>query len=286
MSDFPYVAPPVDGLRQAMLDARGRRFRTAGFTSASVATALVAVLAVLGGTGTQSLVQQPAPEQPAVTRLVPGPDEAQGGTDNAVGALSAGADVSAAGLRPAGAGGAAPETRAQQAPLGSSGAGSGDAPRTTTAMRRSQGSPYTIGDSCPVAKTTSGKLMLCPAASYSQTYDDNGNAITNVMDLIGSVCSYDTSSVLLHFDTDVEADVAVLDSKGHELWRWSREHVTTADPHTVSLGTGECWDWTTRWTGVDQRGRHLPAGTYTLRATSFARELGSQNTYETSVRVS
>lgn len=283
MTDFPYVAPPPDGLRLAMAEARGRRFRTAGISSATVGTALVAVLTVLGGTGTQSLVEQPAPEQPAVTQLVPGPagDQSRQNTVRT---------VSPSDAHPGASGGNAPSitgvvARGEAPGSGGSTDAGGSTSGTTSAMTRSAAGPSTIGDTCPINKTTSGQASLCPGGYSSQVFDSQGNPVAGTQDLVTSVCSYDARTITAHFDTTLEADMAVLDDKGHELWRWSREHTERPAPHTLSLATGDCWEWRTTWRDVDQAGHRLVAGSYTLRVTSFAKELGSQNVYETTVQV-
>jgi len=283
MTEHPYVAPPVDGLRLAMADARGRRYRSAGLSSATVGTALVAVLAVLGGSGTQSLVEQPAPEQPAVTQLVPGPAGDQTSRQNTVGAVSSTGQITAAGLRPTGADSGITGQAARPDTAARTSSSSFVGPRTTAPMRLAPGNPSTI-DACPVNKTTSGQASLCPAG-LSRTYDNQGNPLTGALDLVTSVCSYDTRALTLHFTTTNEADVAVLDSKRHVLWRWSVEHAPVASPHTLAMGTGDCWEWSTVWAGVNQAGRPLPAGNYTLRLTSYVRELGSQNVVETPLQL-
>jgi len=285
VNDFPYVAPAPDGLREAMAHARRRRFRTAGFSTSSVAAAMLVVAALAGGQATQSLIQEPAPQQPAVNQLVPVPVDGTTARNNTVGASTGRhsattpqGTVARGAVDPAASSGSGSVSGTRSGASGRPGR-----PATTGPMQRAYGSPSI--DECPLQKSTEQQAVLCPSGGYSNHWNDAGTAMVGE-DLTGSVCSFDTRNLVLHFDTSLELDLTVLDEHGQALWRWSKENAAEPDQHTLALGTTECWQWTTLWRSVDQSGHRLAAGNYTLRVTSYAKELGKQNVYETGISVS
>ncbi|HUR14983.1 MAG TPA: hypothetical protein VM097_10890 [Mycobacteriales bacterium] len=273
MSDFPAVAPPPDGLRQAMAAARGRRLRSAGLTSATAGSALVAVLALLGGTGTQSLVQQPAPEQPAVTNLVPGPEGERTGTENTVGA------VTSTGGRPRQGVDSRSRSGAATLALGTTDtirersltSGTSSKPYAAGPLTRDDNGFYVpMGAECNVTGKPEDATTLCP---YAQATPQPTPTHFN---LYGEVCSTRTNRTTLHYEGRNEVDMAVYQGSTL-LWRWSRWHPDSPAPHTFDLATGACSSWTYAWTGVDAEGRTLPKGDYTLEVTHFAEELAGRN---------
>jgi hypothetical protein len=274
MSDFPYVAPPADGLRLAMADARGRRYRSAGLSSATVGTALVAVLALLGGTGTQSLVQQPAPEQPAVTQLVPGPDGDRTSRQNTVGA------VTAPGVRHRAQTGQGSVTQVLlhnttggEASTSGSGQAAGK-PYAAGRLTRNDNGVYVPQDpSCNVTGKAEDATTLCPAAYVYGPYSPP----TAPYQLNGQVCSTRTGTTTLHYAGRNEVDMTVVSKTGKVVWRWSQWHPDGGIAHTLGISTGACSSWTYDWTGVDASGQALPKGDYSLTVTFLAAELSGRN---------
>lgn len=272
MKDFPYVAPPADGLHQAMADARGRRLRSAGLTSTAAAGALFTLAVLVGGSGTQSLVQQPAPEQPAVNQVVPGGRDAP---SRAIPNDGTAARASAGRQGPATSVLTAPST-AQVTP-----AGAGPVSRTSTRsqsgyaagpVERFDNNGFTAPDTgCNLTGDAQDATALCTYAWVSGP----------PYQLQGQVCSTRTGLTLLHYAGRNEVDLAVHDAKGVEVWRWSRWHPDTASPHTLGLSAGSCTTWSLDWTAVDATGRALPKGDYTLRATFLADELADRRTSTT-----
>jgi hypothetical protein len=66
----------------------------------------------------------------------------------------------------------------------------------------------------------------------------------------------------LHFDTEREADIGIDDST-HQ-WRWSHGRRFADTAHVVTVPSGQCLRWTTRWTTEDNSGRLLSRGSYWL----------------------
>ncbi len=269
MSDFPYVAPPADGLRQAMAAARGRRVRTASLSSTAAATALFVAVAVLGGQSTQSLIQQPAPEQPAVTRLVPGPttaiDEATRNTVSAVTSNSAAPPTGNGGLL-----GVPPLVSGDHNPVEGPDAQEPSQvtgkPYAAGKISRSDGQVYLPTDPrCNVTGKTEDATTLCP----STTAYASGTGSYN---LYADVCSTRTDTSLLHFEGRNEVDFTIRRGT-KQVWRWSRWHPEVEQPHTIAVDTGVCSQWSLLWTGVDASGQKLPKGDYTLQTTFLANEL-------------
>lgn len=266
--DFPYVAPPEDGLHRALADARSRRLRSAGLSSTAAAAALCTVAVLMGGAGTQSLVQQPAPEQPAMSRVVPGGGDGAATTPN-----RARPETRTPGSRP-GVPGATPGTASLAAnPLG---AAAGPVSRTSTSTRpryaagpveRFDNNGVTAPDtSCNLTGDAQDTTALCTYAYVTGT----------PYQLQAQVCSTRTGLTLLHYPGRNEVDLAVHDSKGKQVWRWSRWHPDSPSPHTLGLSAGSCTTWSFSWTGVDAAGHALPKGDYTLRATFLADELADR----------
>jgi len=282
VNDFPHVAPSPDGLQRAFADARGRRWRKAGLSTSTVAGGLAVLALVAGGQGTQSLVQQPSPQQPAVSRLVPDgtqplpstsrPNQGQGvqvyGSDQQR-RLSGG---QATGTTPGGSlrrtsSGTTPGAPAigphyAAGPISRSDYETGYLPMDTT---------------CAVPAEPNEQPPLCTSANAPY-------ATAAPYDLQALVCSYRTGLTLLHYTGRNEVDLKVL-AKGHEVWRWSRWHPDGGSPHTIGVEANSCTAWTFSWTGVDNQGRTLPKGSYTLQATFLAGELAQERTATTTFTI-
>lgn len=280
MSDFPYVGPPADGLHLAMATARGRRLRKAGASGSASALALAAVALLAGGAGNQTLIQQPAPQVPAVHRVdkvpsgtVDRPARTTGTTALGAGSSLPGTSVSVPGAPVA----PAAPTLTGDTTSPARGSTSIHSPVRATGEMKSGYGNYNSIDSCPVNKGASQQRLICPSVSTSDTWNSDNTKVVSTT-LVGDVCSFDASAIDLHFSTTGELDFVVRDSVGRQVWRWSLEHPAQADRHAIRLTAGDCWQWATPWTFVDQAGKALPTGTYTVEAISSAAELGRQNT--------
>lgn len=273
MNDFPHVAPPSDGLQRAFADARGRRLRKAGLSTSTVATGLAVLALVAGGQGTQSLVQQPSPQQPAVSRLLPEEHDALPSAPRPNQGQSVQDFGTAAQHRGTAAGPAAPV--AGTSPAGTRPVGKRPAPSTSArppyragAITRYENNPVPSDTSCAVPSTVKDATGLCTTAYLT------GGA--NRFSMTGSICSNSTSLTLLHYRGTNEVDVRLTSKSGAEVWRWSRWHPDDTVPHTYGLEARTCTDWTLDWTGVDSQGRRLPKGEYTLQVVFLAKELTTQ----------
>jgi hypothetical protein len=84
------------------------------------------------------------------------------------------------------------------------------------------------------------------------------------------------------FPTSQEVDLAIY--RGHTLiWRWSATQRFSADAHALALASGSSYDWTTSWHATDRSGRPLPHGDYRVVGTILARELGTSNSWDTTL---
>jgi hypothetical protein len=102
----------------------------------------------------------------------------------------------------------------------------------------------------------------------------NPGSTAGTYQLYADVCSNDPNPVFLHYAGTSEMDFAVVDPRGHEVWRWSRWHALGPTAHTLKVDTGYCTTWTFAWTGVDANGTALPkVSGYRLRAHFLADEL-------------
>lgn len=291
MSGFPYVAPPDGGLEQAFAEARQRRFRTAGLSTSSLAAVLTVAVAVLGGSGTQSLVQQPAPQQPAVSQVLPVDPEPGGGRANAVAVVERSSDRTTGGPddtqgAAAQAGPTAPPLQTPRRPRSTAGARAGggySAPPLTREDNASGqiGNTYaTNTPGCSLAGQYQGEPANDLCTDAWTVGGTNGTPFT----LQTEVCSSRTQLTLLNYSGSNEVDLEILRA-GQVVWRWSTWHPDQPDPHKLGLDAQSCIVWAVDWPGVDGQGRKLPAGDYELRATFAARELSTRvGTYGFTIR--
>lgn len=274
MNALPRVGPPEDGLRLALATARHRRLRAAGTTTSLTAAALSVAVLALGAPGSQTLLQQPAPQRPAVSTIVQGEDGvAPEARTDGPGHLSnpAGAAAHAGDPRPTPSPAPTAEGAVAQ-PVRPGGQGSRYAAGPLTKQENYLGIP-----SCPVSTSTQSTMTLCP----STMVNDYGTSLG----LYADVCSTRTSPTTLHFPGRNEVDFAIT-RQGDTVWRWADWHPDGGAPHSRVLETGACTSWTFGWTLVDAQGKRLPKGTYTLRTTFLAEELGGPMVLGTSFTIS
>lgn len=274
MNDFLYVTPPPDGLHHAFASARTRRLRKAGLSTGTAAAAMSVLALLAGSQGTQSLVQQPAPEQPAVSQLVPddarqvAPRPNQGHAVQVFGTTQRGTPAGRGVMPVSPVTGPVRGTTDRQvlaAPAG--------APYRAGSIARTDNDPLPSGDASCAVPTGDVKRAtgLCTSAWLGGT---SGDQIT------ASICSNSTSLTLLHYRGDNEVDFRITTSKGVEVWRWSRWHPDVSRPHTLGLEARTCTTWTFDWTGVDANGHKLAQGDYTLTATFLPDELAHDRSYQ------
>jgi hypothetical protein len=266
MTDFPPVAPPEDGLRAALREARARRTRTAALCSGTALSLVAAALLSLGGSSTTTLLpptddrtprptSAPSPEPTSGLVVLPLPGAAPSATAEA----SRGVQPS-----PTAAPGSSPQpSRRPGRP--SPTALPHDLPTTSAAMARAD-SNVAVPNNCTYFGESSG---YCRDA-IPDSYRTDGT-------LQARICTTNATSTALHYPSARELDLAVVQD-GRTLWRWSRTHPDRAGAHTSRLPAGRCTYWSTAWRGVDDAGHLLAPGDYTLVATFSADELAGGRT--------
>lgn len=283
MTDFPHIAPPRDGLVQAMATARSRRLRKASASSGASALALTLVAVLVGSSGRSTLTQQPTPEQPAVNlHVVPDGGQDKTRTTDRPNVLTpltgSGAGTTTSAARPSTASAVVanqPSTALDLSRDQRGVAGSRTSPHVTGPMKSEQQTTSPSDVACPVNKSASGQDVVCPEAFASAQYDSNSKVTGYQLETY--VCNYTTRSYQLSYASARELDVVIRDSKNQVVWRWSLEHPDRDQPHTVTIPTGGCWYWETYWALVDQQGRPLPKGSYSMVSLQQATELSGQD---------
>jgi hypothetical protein len=74
----------------------------------------------------------------------------------------------------------------------------------------------------------------------------------------------------LRFATTKEVDLAVTSGK-RVVWQWSTGQTFPRKAHSVTVGGGtrNCYEWSTRWSGLLDDGTRLAPGSYGLQAAGF-----------------
>jgi hypothetical protein len=73
-------------------------------------------------------------------------------------------------------------------------------------------------------------------------------------------------AVSYNFSTGQKYDVVVTDAAGTEVWDWAKGRMFTQNLSSISLKPGKSLTYSVVWNGVDQTGRNVKSGTYTLTA--------------------
>ena len=272
---FVPLPPPPDGLSSAIGEGRRRRRRRVAATSTAAVTALVGVLAltVLTSTGGTDALEPlpPAVTEPDPTASPSEPAPPPSPTSTTAGSPQLAASGPAATRSPSPAAAApaattAPSPAPQPEPGGY---------RTPDLVRTYVGPPAQAR-LCGAAysnDSSTGQVGWCVAAGAERTAEG--------ADLVVEVCRDGATAGLLTFGTDHEVDLAVLED-GRTLWQWTVGRTAADDEHVLSGEPGGCWTWRAPWTGVDQDGEELEAGTYLLRVRSLADELTEVDPQDTS----
>ena len=81
-----------------------------------------------------------------------------------------------------------------------------------------------------------------------------------------SVCTTTAARFELHFPTEAEVGMSVLDAtSGQPVWTWQPAQPFRDEAHVLLAEVGSCWVWKTSWAQVDDRGRPLPNALYELQ---------------------
>jgi hypothetical protein len=253
----PQPAPlPAGGLD--LVVRAGRRRRAVFTTSSGAVVAAVVAFALLTGSygGTQSLTPAVTPPSrgPASAAAAPGAiPAAPGGTPQPVVASAV----------PSGP----PSGLPSPAPLPGVPGSPSPSPTRPAGGRYPHHTAMRDGTSVvpPTAVTTNDMDLWYVSSSTT----DHG-ATTELMFTLCNVAATNTTQTL-DYRTAKEADFAVVDRAGHEVWRWSRGQRFAGDAHTREVVSGQCVWWATDWYRVRDDRRALPAGTYRVRMYTTAK---------------
>jgi flagellar hook assembly protein FlgD len=72
----------------------------------------------------------------------------------------------------------------------------------------------------------------------------------------------------LYYRTSQRYDLAVIDSQGQEVWRWSRNRAFAQVTEEVPLGANEVRSSSETWDQRDNDGQQVPPGNYRIVAES------------------
>jgi hypothetical protein len=70
----------------------------------------------------------------------------------------------------------------------------------------------------------------------------------------------------LYYRTSQRYDLAVVDSQGQEVWRWSRDRAFAQVTEEVPLEAGETLSFVETWDQRDNDGQQVPLGNYQIVA--------------------
>lgn len=276
---FAEQAPPIDGLDQVRVVARGRRRRralavTGGGVGAATAAA-VAMLVLAGGSGGLDVLRPVTPAHHGLD----GVQHQRTSTRH-----HAASTRQVAPARQHGHGPAAPRVVARTG----SDPTSVEQPAHTRTGRTPTGqtASATIGPQLQRYKTSTAStksVNLCPgnASSTDSSMTTTGVGwcvLANVVrtgageKLHFQACRDDTGGGALTFAGSREIDITVKQG-GRTVWDWAHNHPGTAAAHQLSTGSGECWNWDLVWPDITQSGANAGSGSFTFVARSTAQEL-------------
>lgn len=261
---FTPLPPPLAGMDTAVRSGRRLRHRR------RAGVAALAVAAFAGGLTLSSTVRLSGQDQ-----LVPAVVPSRSATPAAT--LVAGtAPRQVLSAQPSASSTSTPSTARPQATLTPSPTRGSLSPYRTPELTRT----YTP----PKALSASPSVSVC-GESFSS--DDQGTtsrtnwcvsgqalATKRGHDLRLTLCRDQTSAGTMTFRQAHEVDF-VVSRNGRELWRWSADRPKEGAAHTLQVPATACWEWTVPWTDVDQQGRRLPKGTYSLLAVTQAAEIST-----------
>lgn len=262
---FRELPAPSGGAHAAV--ARGRhlrRRRAALQLGAGLTTLGLVVAGALAVGGSQGLS--------AHDRLIPGHGTGlvASATPTATSPLSAPATVS---TPPASANRATTPPPSRPSPSTTPAAGPARTlPYRTPNLRRTYASPKTLSASPSVSVCGANYSGGTDGAGQTRAdwcVDERVTTSTHGRDLVLELCRDQSGAAPLTFRGAREVDIVVRRGE-REVWRWSVDHPDTGPGHTLDTPSTACWTWTAPWTTVDQHGRPLPRGDYTMLATTQA----------------
>ena len=91
--------------------------------------------------------------------------------------------------------------------------------------------------------------------------------------------------ITLYYRTTQRYDIVIADSEGKEVWRWSKDKAFGEVLEEVALEENEILTFDETWDQRDNEGQPLPAGNYTVTATSAHCDGNHENCVQLSVSV-
>jgi hypothetical protein len=267
---FRELPPPYDGVGTALTRGRQRRRRRLALqVGAGLTTVALVVAGALAVGGSAGLNAQDRLEPAHGTGLVPSVSSAQ----------------------PSAPSQAAKENPSPAAPVvvtaASTGSPSPTASRNDVPTRPQPYRTPALSRSYTPARALSASpsVSVC-GGNYAGGTDGVGKTRANWcvdervsrsaggLNLVVELCRDESGAGELTFSGAREVEI-VVQHGNREVWRWSVDHPQTGPGHALSTPATACWTWTAPWTTVDQHGRALPKGDYTMLATTQAAEVAT-----------
>lgn len=264
-------SPPPPGALEAVVTAgRWRRRRLASGTSLLTAAGLVLALQIVPSANQAETLLPAEPVTSAPAEPTPSPMTSPSthagdqplGTTTATTIRSSAPRVAGApstDVRSEASSAGAAETRSEQRPPGSEPRISG--PRTSKPIYDSL-TKYRAPGPDPTPCEYSGPRASICAAEGSDA--DVGPASDGERSVGYHHCNAGPRSRTLKFGGEQELALTIRDVNNNVVWQWrpSRDYRTV--PHNEVVTVDECLFWTTNWRQVNDQGRPVPTGAYTL----------------------
>ena len=260
----PSPVPP-DGLA-AVVRAGRRRRAILGASGGAVAAGLAAVAVLVGApVGSQSLEPVSPGESPTAT---PAPSSAPAATASPSPSpvvVTLGGPAGSPTALPSRSTPAPGETPIDPDPTGEPTATPDDPPRVSSTHHGPMRTGTTVTTRTGVNNSDSVNAWLVDGSAKRTPGSPFGLYALRIEYCAATADPNPTTPQELEFETQQEADFAVVDSTGREVWRWSRGQSFAAYHHTREAGAGQCLWWETGWNGIDDADRKVARGTYTVR---------------------
>jgi hypothetical protein len=135
-------------------------------------------------------------------------------------------------------------------------------------------SPSPTGSATPMPSPTPGFAFEGPIGIDLTTFGaffDQGEPIRLAM----TVAVRDPMT--LYYRTSQRYDLAVTNSEGQEVWRWSRDRTFAQVTEEVPLGANGMLSFTEPWDQQDNDGQQVPLGNYRMVAESSHCDVNYEN---------